>query len=121
MAIRPSECPAVRSISCHMVNRETTRTLPRNWGDDPLSDFLNAAFSNCLATFVRRPDAFGLLRRVDHIYVGITENLTNPPDFLGAALFVRSHSAFRAAVRLVVSGQVADVFPVLRSCLEYAI
>jgi hypothetical protein len=100
-----------------MANKETTRKLPPKWGDDPLSSFLKDAFSNCLATFVRRPDAFDLLRRVDRVFGSITDNLSNLPDFPGAVLLVRSHSAFRAGVRLTVSGQLADVFPALRACL----
>jgi hypothetical protein len=51
----------------------------------------------------------------------IGENLVNPPDVFGALLLLRSHSAFRAACRLSMSGQVSDAFPVLRACLEYSL
>jgi hypothetical protein len=35
-------------------------------------------------------------------------------------LFLRSHSAFRAACEHATAGQIADAFPALRACLEYA-
>ena len=95
--------------------------LPPRWGDDSLSSFLDQAFKNTLATFVRKHQGFELLLRIDSSFLRIGENLVNPPDILGAALLLRSHSAFRAACRLATSGQAPDAFPVLRACLEYAL
>jgi hypothetical protein len=95
--------------------------LPPRWSDDALSSFLNQAFQNTLATFVRKQQGFALLVRIDNSFLRIGENLVNPPDILGATLLLRSHSAFRAACRLATSGQAPDAFPVLRACLEYAL
>lgn len=104
-----------------MARHETTMHIPPRWGDDTLSSFLNQAFQNTLATFVRKRPGFELLVRIDGHFMRIGENLVNPPDLLGATLLLRSHSAFRAACRLATSGQASDTFPVLRACLEYAL
>jgi hypothetical protein len=78
------------------------------------------AFGNLLATFVRKPE-FGVLVAVDQSFGKIAENLTNPPDFLAAFMLIRSHAAFRGACRMAASGQVPETFPLLRSCIEYAL
>jgi len=104
-----------------MVNRETSISLPPRWGDDALTAFVDQAFKNILATFVKKKVGFALLLRVDKSFLKIGENLVNPPDVLGAVLLLRSHSAFRAAARLAMSGQATDTFPSLRACLEYAL
>ena len=96
-------------------------SLPPRWSDDPLSAFLDQAFKNTLATFVHKHAGFDLLSHIDRSFLRIGENLVNPPDILGAVLLLRSHSAFRAACRLTLSGQVTDAFPPLRACLEYAL
>lgn len=104
-----------------MAARETTKAIPPHWADDKLSAFLDQAFNNTLASFVRKNERFQVLLRVDQNFLRIGENLVNPPDMIGALLLLRSHSAFRAACRLSMSGQVPDAFPVLRACLEYAL
>jgi hypothetical protein len=104
-----------------MAAHETTMSLPPRWGDDRLSAFVDQAFKNSLASFVQKHGRFAVLDRVDQNFLRIGENLINPPDFFGAFLLLRAHSAFRAACRLAMSGQVPDTFPVLRACLEYSL
>ncbi len=104
-----------------MSNFETTLPLPPYWGDDQLSESFTDAFNNSLATFVRKRPQFETLLRVDKAFHKIVENLSNPSDFLASFLLVRAHSAYRASARLACSGQVAETFPVLRSCIEYAL
>jgi hypothetical protein len=104
-----------------MPDKETTRTLPPHWSDDSLSSFLDDAFSNCLATFVRKKPVVNILVDLDGCFQKIGENLLNPPDLIGALLLLRSHSAFRAASGLAMSGQVTETFPVLRTALEYGL
>jgi hypothetical protein len=96
-------------------------SLPPHWADDSLSAFLDQAFRNTLATFVHKSSASGILVKIDQCYMRVGENLHHPSNVLGALLFLRSHSAFRAACRLSMSGQVADAFPSMRTCLEYAL
>ena len=105
-----------------MPSKESQIKVPPNWGDDLLSDFMTAAFQNSLATFVQRPGPFRMLLSIHKNFHSIADGgLTNPPSFLGAALLNRSHGAYLAATRLVSSGQVAETYPLLRSCLEYAL
>ena len=104
-----------------MATVETTMRLPPRWGDDALSAFVNDAFANCLATFVQKGEQYGLLLHADQCFLRIGENLVNPPDMVAAWLILRSHSAYRAACRLALSGQATDSFPSLRSCIEYAL
>jgi hypothetical protein len=95
--------------------------LPPKWGEDHLSSFITSALKNALATFVRKPEQYALISQIDGHYHSIAENLNNPSDFLGAMLLLRSHSAFRGAASLGLSGQIPDAFPLLRASLEYAL
>jgi hypothetical protein len=104
-----------------MAAHEMTMSLPPRWGDDCLSSFVDHAFKNTLASFVQKHARFAVLERVDQNFHRIGANLINPPDFFGALLLLRAHSAYRAACRLAMSGQVPDAFPVLRACLEYSL
>jgi len=65
--------------------------------------------------------AVDVLIEIDGLFHKAAENLRNPPDFLGAMLLLRSHSAYRAATRLAMSGEASETFPLLRACLEYAL
>jgi hypothetical protein len=82
---------------------------------------MTAAFQNSLATYVQKAPEFTRLSEIDAAFQKICENLTNPPDLVAANLLLRAHSAYRAAVRLATSGQVTEAYPVLRSCIEYAL
>lgn len=104
-----------------MVNRETTMNLPPRWGDDSISAFIDQSFKNILATFVHKKESLAILGRIDACFLRIGENLVNPPDLIAALLLLRSHSAYRGASRLAMSGQLPESFPVLRACLEYSL
>jgi hypothetical protein len=95
--------------------------LPSGWAEDPLSDFMNAAFANTLATFVHKRNAFSHLLKIDGTFRSIEATLNDADTLLVVALLHRSHSAFLASCRSAMSGQVVDTFPLLRSCLEYAL
>jgi hypothetical protein len=49
------------------------------------------------------------------------ENLNQTPEFIAGFFLIRTHSSFRGAVRLCLSGQVAEAYMVLRGCLESAL
>jgi hypothetical protein len=95
--------------------------FPQRWADDPLSEFMQAAFKNSLATFVHKKHAFDLLLKIDGVFKRIGENLNNAGNPITPALLHRSYSAFLASCRLSMSGQAVETFPLLRSCLEYAL
>ncbi len=94
---------------------------PPGWGTDKLTDFHAQAFHNGLASYVHMRPAVNVLIEVDAVFHQAGENLRNPPDFLGAMLLLRSHSAYRAATRLAMSGETPETFPLLRASLEYAL
>lgn len=96
----------------------THNSRPDGWGRDELSGFLEAAFANQVATFANKPGPTATLIALDQCYSHLGKNLVNPGEILPAFLFLRTHSAFRGSCRLSMSGQVAESFAVLRSCIE---
>lgn len=78
------------------------------------------ARTNQFAVFANKPDPFSLLIRIDNCFQRICTNLINSKKVISALLLLRSHSAYRAACGLCCGGHVAEVFPLLRSLLEYA-
>jgi hypothetical protein len=101
-----------------MPRNESHRTLPRHWSDDSLSKFLENAFSNSLATFVRKPTEFQRLSRLDQAFFRIADNLNETRAVVASLLLMSSHSAFRSACGLAMSGSSTGTFPSLRQCLE---
>lgn len=105
-----------------MAEQETTRTLPPKWSDDNLSEHIETAFSNALATFVNKKPEYGLFVGIDEVYISACQDFKiNPPDLMSALFLVRAHSGYRAATQLAMNGQIAESFPVLRVCLEYSL
>lgn len=104
-----------------MAKHGTAILLPPGWAGDSLSDFIQAAFTNTLATFIRKRNDFDLLLRIDGAFKNAGDNLHKADTPLAVLLLHRSHSAFLASCRLAMSGQAAETFPVLRSCLDYAL
>ena len=103
------------------VGKKTEEIRPLGWGDDKLSEFLEAVRSQQFATFANDVGGFySVIREVDLCFVKITENLTNPKNLLAAVLLVRSHAAYRAACGTAMGTQLPETFVLLRSCLEYA-
>ena len=50
----------------------------------------------------------------------VTEGWVNPPDIISPLLFLRAHSAYRAACEHALAGQAGELFTQLRACLERA-
>jgi hypothetical protein len=76
-------------------DKKTIRPPP-DWGNDKLTDFHTRAFWNGLASYVQMRPAVDVLID-DAVFHKAAENLRHPPDFLGAMLLLRSHSAFPSA------------------------
>ena len=91
------------------------------WGKDDLSSFIDSAQHNELATFDNNKKAYQTLKDVDGIYHGMSESLANTKSLIPSLLLLRSHSAYRGASRLTLSGQIPESFVLARSCLEYAL
>ena len=60
-----------------MSKRKNEIPLPLRWAEDPLSEFINDAFKNSLATFVHKKQAFNHLLKVDSAFKKIGDNLDN--------------------------------------------
>lgn len=93
---------------------------PPGWGHDRLTEFMELAYENRFATFAKKKNWFGLLIQIDACFVKIANDWVNPTNVLSTSLFYRCHASFRATCEHSVAGQVAETFPQLRSCLEYA-
>ena len=104
-----------------MADTQRGEQVPEGWGRDDLSSFLESAAHNALATFQQIPRDYQLLRDVDAAFQRLLTHLDNPPDQLAPLFLYRAHAAFRAAVRLALSGQAPECYPLLRAALEYAL
>jgi hypothetical protein len=98
-----------------------TETVPEGWGKESLSTFIDLANRNTYGAFVHYNDWFTRLQGIDAAFGKFSANMLNVPAFYETFLFVRSHSSYRAAIRLASSGQVPEAFSLLRGCIEYAL
>jgi hypothetical protein len=93
------------------------------WGGDPLSTFLSNAQWNERATAVNVRDLYALLQRVNGAFeqvTAITEKESNEHLLPTRLLMARAHAAWLAAVRLGMSGQVVETYPLVRVVVENA-
>lgn len=98
-----------------------TQSTPPGCGSDSLSKFLDDARHNMVATFANLRPQYDALVTIDRLYCDIIDNLNPNLEFVPAFLLFRTHSSFRGAARLCLSGQVAEAYMVLRGCLESAL
>jgi hypothetical protein len=91
------------------------------WENDPLSSlFANAAFNERAAS-INFPEVYSLLKQIHSIYSCVEAAIKSDDRderLLPRILLMRSFSAFFAAVRLTMSGQVFEAAPVLRVAIE---
>lgn len=95
-----------------------TYDAPNDWGEDSLSEFIEQAWRNTIASFANHRKEYERLRDIHILYTDLIRHLDNSPDWFVGFFLMRAHSAYLASVRLVLSTQVADVYIVLRGCLE---
>jgi hypothetical protein len=93
---------------------------PPGWGADSLTGFMETAYRNRFATFANKSDRFRRLVDLDACFVRVATEWLNPPNMVSPLLFLRSHAAYRAACEHAASGQVAETFPEIRACIEWA-
>lgn len=93
---------------------------PSGFGEEPLTAFFDMARSNQHATFDIKGHAVARLTKLDELFVRGFHDWRDPEDDHSPMLGMRSHAAFRAACGFAMSGQFAEVFPLLRTSLEYA-
>lgn len=95
--------------------------IPSDWGADPLGSFIEDAQHNTIATFANLRKQYNSLAEIDRLYSEMIENLNQSSEFVTGFFLFRTHSSFRGAVRLSLSGQVTESYMVLRACLESAL
>jgi len=98
-----------------------TRGSPPEWGDDHFSTFFKDADYNTKACAANYPQVFQALGRVHALFRAAVEAVEKDSNFLRLVprlLLVRVHSGFLAAIRLTMSGQSSESYPVLRASVE---
>ena len=93
------------------------------WEGDPLSRFLSDAQRNERVSSLKMPDVYALLQRVHVTFqqVGaITEKENNSSLLPTLFLMARAHAAWLASVRLGLSAQTVEAYPVVRVVIEDA-
>jgi len=96
---------------------------PLAWGDDPLSSFFADAEYNDRVTSLKLEDIYTLLQKIHGAFqrVGETVEKDKREELLVPRfLMIRTHSAFLAAIRLAMSGQLSESYSVLRAAIEQA-
>lgn len=95
---------------------------PAGWGEDELSAFIEQAQRNTLATFANLREPYAALRAIDDLFSDILQGIeVCPGNLLSSLLFLRTHSSFKGAARLAISGQLPEAHALMRSCLENAL
>ena len=98
-----------------------TKAPPPGWASDALTHFFDLARSNAFATYHHLKGSYRRLSHIDAIFLDLFKDLKDPPQPASAALAIRAHAAWRAAVGLAIAGQLAESYAVLRSSLENAL
>lgn len=93
------------------------------WDDDPLSELIKLADHNVRVTSLNLPVVFELLKKVESIFKKVQEAIEHDSKtelLVPRFLIARTHSSFFAAIRLAMSGQFTEAYPVLRQAIEQA-
>ncbi|MEQ9446266.1 MAG: XRE family transcriptional regulator [Rhodospirillaceae bacterium] len=114
--------PAIIMQKPQCEDRDSSQSYepPEGWGEDALTNYLEEAYRNRHATFANLHEWRDKLVNIDKCFVTIADGWTNPKNPLVSTLFFRAHSAYRAACENAYAGQVANLYPQLRVCMEYA-
>lgn len=102
---------------------DSDNTAPNvpGWADDSLSKFINISEYNTRATFSNYKTLYGSLLLADEIFLKLSRNLNNSENWPLFPFLVRSHSSFLGAVRMGMSCQLVEVYPLQRVALEQAL
>ncbi len=101
-----------------MSSRPTTP--PPGWALDTLSTYLDEFRGNQWATFHnKRPEVRDLIA-IDALFDRLLNGAKDPDPQMPMTFLLRAHAAYRAAVGLVMGGQLYEAQALLRLCLEHA-
>jgi hypothetical protein len=85
-----------------------------------LQSFFDAVRANQTANSKKFSDWNSIIERIDSCFVRAGQALRDPNPLMCGVLLNRSQYAFKTASGMTLAGQVVEVFPILRSTLEYA-
>ena len=91
---------------------------PPDFGSDPLSQFIDNAWQNTIASYANLKTEYNLLNEIHKSFVKIGSNLNNTTEWIASLFLYRAHSSFLAGIRLSLSGQIPETYTILRSCIE---
>lgn len=91
---------------------------PPGWGQDDLSQFMEWAHGNCIAAYVNHNHEYTLLRRIDELFTQSLSIDVDRASWFASLFLLRTHSAYRGAIRLAISGQFVEAYSLLRNCIE---
>lgn len=96
------------------------KMTPPEWGKDAVSHYLDTCRANQLATFANKRSEMIDLVAIDTMFRKLLVDALNPNPLQSMDFILRSHSAYLTAVNAVMSGQLHELHPLLRACLEQA-
>lgn len=98
-----------------MTDEPTHKPPPPQWGEDPLTEYMQRATENRWATFIRLRPEVDRLQKIDSVFDEARKGLINPKAPVSAMLLLRAFAAFRAASENAMAGQVPDSFNAMRA------
>lgn len=129
------------SFSSEEKNIEIRADVPKGWGKDSLSHFLEASQQNELASFVSLNAKYKELQNIHDRFLENRRNLIlavtptinqryadvdfdklnlEPKDWLELYFYLRTQAAFAGASKLALSAQIPEMYMLLRGVLENA-
>lgn len=96
---------------------------PPPWEDDSLSEFFKLTEYNDRVTALNHPEVFEFIKRINSAFKDVLQAIEHDSKqelVIPRFLIVRTFSSFLAAIRLAMSCQVIEAFPVLRQAIEQA-
>lgn len=104
------------------MSARATVSSSYGWPTDALSTFLRQAEENTFASSVNLGTNYGRLVSAHALWVRAAETLAHSPEgeVLAVWFLNMSNSAWLAAVRVSLGGQMVEAQPLLRNALEYA-
>ncbi|MDP8229865.1 MAG: hypothetical protein P9L93_02050 [Candidatus Gorgyraea atricola] len=95
-----------------------SKTPPPEWGNDKITEFFETARENSFATFVKDKPFFKCLVDIENLFRSAIDSMGNSEHWFPLFFFLKAHSAFLAALRLVFATQIPEAFMVLRGVIE---
>lgn len=113
---RPSRSDAILAFVSHGMDMPP---VPPHFRDRPLTGFFQTALENRYATFFHHRTTVECLVKIDGKIMAL-EGAVDPEYPVSTMLAFRSLGAFRAACEHALAGQVGEIFPLARACIENA-